>query len=170
MISFIELGSCSHLLMLHAPFSFFFFFFQFKVERCVSQLRFIIKGDIVSAKQLESKSGSTPTKSECSDVSCESGVTIDSSEECEDSDMENQRWTSLQFAEVTAVIKNFLRLTSKVCNKCGAKNPALEKPMFGWVRMVCPLKSYWIYSYQVCSSKIISIMVVCINENLVRFL
>lgn len=131
--------------MFHAPFS-FFFFFQFKVERAVSQLKLIIKGDIVSAKQLESN---TPTKSDSSDVSCESGVTTDSSEGCEDSDMEDQRWTSLQFAEVTAVMKNFMRLSSKSCNRCKAVNPQLEKPMFGWVRMVCPLESYWIFSYRI---------------------
>lgn len=118
--------------MLHAPFS----SFQFKVERAVSQLKLIIKGDIVSAKQLESN---TPTKSKSSDESCESVVTTDSSEECEDSDVEDQRWTSLQFAEVTAVLKNFMRLSSKSCSRCKGINPKLEKPMFGWVRMVCSL-------------------------------
>ncbi|XP_010427648.1 PREDICTED: DNA-directed RNA polymerase I subunit 1-like [Camelina sativa] len=106
-----------------------------EVEKCVSQLKLIMKGDVVSAKQVEVKDDSTSTKSENSDVSCDSGLTNDSSQECEDSDMEDQRWTSLQFAEVTAVMKDFMKLSSKVCNKCKAKNPKLEKPMFGWVRM-----------------------------------
>lgn len=85
-----------------------------------------MKGDIVAAKQLDSGA-------------------IDSSDECEDSDMGKQRWTSLQFAEVTDVMNKFLRLKSKACENCNAKPPKLEKPMFGWVRMVCPLESYWIF-------------------------
>lgn len=122
--------------MLHVPFS---FLFQFKVQRFVSQLKLIIKGDVVSAKLLESKSGRTPSKSEDSDISCESDVAIDSSEECEDSDMGKQRWTSLQFAEVTACMNKFLRLKSKKCDRCGVINTKLEKPMFGWIRLVCLL-------------------------------
>ncbi|XP_010516387.1 PREDICTED: DNA-directed RNA polymerase I subunit 1-like [Camelina sativa] len=125
------------------------------VKKCVSQLKLIMKGDVVSAKQVEVKSDSTSTESENSDVSCDSGLTNDSSQECEDSDMEDQRWTSLQFAEVTAVMKNFMKLSSKECDKCKAKNPKLEKPMFGWIRMVCPLKSYWMFLNQNLFVKVI---------------
>ncbi|KFK35011.1 hypothetical protein AALP_AA5G222600 [Arabis alpina] len=99
-----------------------FFCHHFKAKRpdvvkCVSQLKLIMKGDIVAAKQLDS------------------GKAEMSSDECEDSDMGKQRWTSLQFAEVTDVMNKFLRLTSKVCDNCKAKPPKLEKPMFAWVRM-----------------------------------
>uniref|UniRef100_A0A1J3HYB5 DNA-directed RNA polymerase subunit n=1 Tax=Noccaea caerulescens TaxID=107243 RepID=A0A1J3HYB5_NOCCA len=86
------------------------------VEKCVSQLKLIIKGDIVSAKQLDTEDN-------------------DSSAECEDLDMGKERWTSLQFAEVTRVMNKFFRLKSKCCDKCHGKPPKLEKPMFGWVRM-----------------------------------
>ncbi|CAH2063804.1 unnamed protein product [Thlaspi arvense] len=88
-----------------------------EVERCVSQLKLIIKGDIVAAKQLGSEDN-------------------DLSEECEGSDMGKQRWTSLQFAEVTDVMNKFMRLKSKKCESCGAKHFKLEKPIFGWVRTV----------------------------------
>ncbi|CAF2048280.1 DNA-directed RNA polymerase I subunit 1 [Brassica napus] len=87
------------------------------VARCVSQLKLIMKGDVIAAKQLSLK----PTDS--------------SPEECEDSDMGKQRWTSLQFAEATDVINQFLRLKSRKCESCKAKPPKLEKPIFGWVRL-----------------------------------
>ncbi|KAH0918882.1 hypothetical protein HID58_026542 [Brassica napus] len=85
------------------------------VDGCVSQLKVIIKGDIVAAK----KFGSEATES---------------SEECEDSDIRKQRWTSFQFAEVTDLLKKTLGLKSWKCGYCGKKAVQLEKPMFGWVR------------------------------------
>lgn len=99
-----------------------YLWFIFKVARCVSQLKLIMKGDVIAAKQLSLK----PTDS--------------SPGECEDSDMGKQRWTSLQFAEATDVINQFLRLKSRKCESCKAKPPKLEKPIFGWVRLVCPLE------------------------------
>ncbi|CAH8362128.1 unnamed protein product [Eruca vesicaria subsp. sativa] len=86
------------------------------VARCVSQLKLILKGDIVAAKQLALKPDEAP-------------------EECEDSDMGKQRWTSLQFAEATEVINQFIRLKSKKCESCKGKATKLEKPMFGWIRL-----------------------------------
>ncbi|KAL0652853.1 hypothetical protein Bca4012_095544 [Brassica carinata] len=86
-------------------------------SKCVSQLKLIMKGDVIAAKQLSLK----PTDS--------------SPGECEDSDMGKQRWTSLQFAEATDVINQFLRLKSRKCESCKAKPPKLEKPIFGWVRL-----------------------------------
>ncbi|XP_024012805.1 DNA-directed RNA polymerase I subunit 1 [Eutrema salsugineum] len=97
------------------------------VERCVSQLKLIMKGNLVAAKQLDSRA--TDSSEECEDSEMEK-------ERCEDSDMGKQRWTSLQFAEVTDLMNTFLRLKSKSCGSCKAKPPKLEKPMFGWVRIV----------------------------------
>ncbi|KAG2258321.1 hypothetical protein Bca52824_077615 [Brassica carinata] len=88
------------------------------VARCVSQLKLIMKGDVIAAKQLALK----PTDT-------------DPSEECEDSDMGKQRWTSLQFSEANDLINQFLRLKSRKCESCKAKPPRLEKPIFGWVRL-----------------------------------
>lgn len=112
--------------LIHVTFS---FLFRFKVDICVSQLKLIIKGDLVAAKQFGSQY--TESSEECEDS--------DTSEECEDSDMGKQRWTSLQFAEVTDLLNKFLRLKSEMCEHCGANRCKLEKPMFGWVRKVCPL-------------------------------
>ncbi|CAH8386687.1 unnamed protein product [Eruca vesicaria subsp. sativa] len=92
------------------------------VDGCVSQLKLLIKGDIVAGKQLGTDQDT------------------ESSEECEDSDMRRQRWTSLQFAEFTRLMNKNLRLKSWKCKYCGAEAYKLEKPMFGWVRKVCPLK------------------------------
>ncbi|KAJ0246730.1 DNA-directed RNA polymerase I subunit 1 [Hirschfeldia incana] len=92
------------------------------VARCVAQLKLIMKGDVIAAKQLSLK----PT-----DPSEER----EDSEECEDSDMGKQRWTSLQFSEASEVLNQFLRLKSRKCESCKAKPPKLEKPIFGWVRL-----------------------------------
>lgn len=105
--------------LIHVTFS---LLLLFKVDGCVSQLKVIIKGDIVAAK----KFGSEATES---------------SEECEDSDIRKQRWTSFQFAEVTDLLKKTLGLKSWKCGYCGKKAVILEKPMFGWVRKVRPLES-----------------------------
>ncbi|WZZ66492.1 hypothetical protein YC2023_077862 [Brassica napus] len=86
-----------------------------EVDGCVSQLKVIIKGDIVAAKQFGSEA-------------------TESSEECEDSDIRKQRWTSFQFAEVTDLLKKTLGLKSWKCEYCGVKAVKLEKPIFGWVR------------------------------------
>ncbi|KAL1194549.1 DNA-directed RNA polymerase I subunit 1 [Cardamine amara subsp. amara] len=128
-------GHCGHIELRTCFYCRHFMADKREVQKCVAQLKLIIKGDVVSAKLLESKPGKTKSQSEHSDISCESDEDIDSSEECEDSDMGNQRWTSLQFAEVTSVMKLFLRLQSKKCERCKAKNAKLEKPMFGWIRL-----------------------------------
>lgn len=105
--------------LIHVTFS---LLLLFKVDGCVSQLKVIIKGDIVAAKQFGSEA-------------------TESSEECEDSDIRKQRWTSFQFAEVTDLLKKTLGLKSWKCGYCGVKAVKLEKPMFGWVRKVRPLES-----------------------------
>lgn len=110
----------------------------FKVNSCVSKLKLIIKGDIVAAKQFCSQDSESSEESKDSEE-CEDA---EECEEAEDSDMGKQKWTSLQFAEVTGHLNRFLRLKSRECENCGAKPSKLgqlEKPMFGWVRKVCLL-------------------------------
>ncbi|KAL0805670.1 hypothetical protein Bca101_098161 [Brassica carinata] len=78
-----------------------------EVDGCVSQLKVIIKGDIVAAKQFGSEA-------------------TESSEECEDSDIRKQRWTSFQFAEVTDLLKKTLGLKSWKCEYCGEEKKATD--------------------------------------------
>ncbi|XP_010546965.1 PREDICTED: DNA-directed RNA polymerase I subunit 1 [Tarenaya hassleriana] len=113
-----------------------------EVERVVSQLNLIIKGDVVEARLLnsdskfarwsDSESGRESTHSEHSDMSYEFGLDIDSSEKCRDPGTPKQRWTSLQFSEATAVLNAFLKLKTEKCKRCKAKNPKVRKPTFGW--------------------------------------
>lgn len=44
---------------------------------------------------------------------------------------------SFQFTEAVSVLNKFLKLNFNECEKCGAKNPKIRKPTFGWLQMVC---------------------------------
>lgn len=51
-------------------------------------------------------------------------------------------WTSLQFSEAMSVVNRFLKPKQSNCKYCGAKNPKITKPTFGWLHSVflltCP--------------------------------
>ncbi|XP_031251717.1 DNA-directed RNA polymerase I subunit 1 [Pistacia vera] len=105
-----------------------------EVEKCVSQLELIIKGDIVAAKRLDSvDESSNPEDSDGSHKSCStvhSGARYDNVNH-----LKQQEWTSLQSSEAKSVLQNFLKIKPKKCRNCKAKNPSISKPTFGWIHM-----------------------------------
>lgn len=83
----------------------------------------IAKGDVIGARRLD-----------------EVGVldTFTSPEDSETSDFEDEHtWSSLQFTEASSVLKKFFNPKPTTCKRCGAKNPKITKPAFGWFHMVC---------------------------------
>ncbi|XWS43173.1 hypothetical protein CRYUN_Cryun16bG0080100 [Craigia yunnanensis] len=109
-----------------------FFCYHFRagrteVERCVSQLKLIGKGDIVGAKRLDSDSRDASSYPEYSEGSLELGSMVHDSEA-----VNPKEWTSLQLTEAMSVLNNFLKLKYKKCKNCDAKNPVITKPTFGW--------------------------------------
>lgn len=107
---------------------------QKQVKKCAAQLRLILKGDIAGAKKLESASLSEFLYPEDSGETSLSCSTVHSG--AEDSVYLNrQEWTSLQLTEALSTLSSFLKLNSKVCKNCEAKNPTITKPTFGWIHM-----------------------------------
>ncbi|XVE89393.1 hypothetical protein DITRI_Ditri19aG0198100 [Diplodiscus trichospermus] len=98
-----------------------------EVERCVSQLKLIGRGDIVGAKRLDSDSRDASSYPEYSEGSEELGSMVHDSEA-----VNPKEWTSLQLTEAMSVLYKFLKLKYKKCKNCDAKNPAITKPTFGW--------------------------------------
>ncbi|KAL9398405.1 hypothetical protein Peur_007366 [Populus x canadensis] len=115
-----------------------FFCFHFRadsnqVEKFVSQLELIIKGDVVGAKRLDSFSPIEASLPEDSDGSSESCSTIHSGARHPNNEQSKQsEWTSLQLSEAMSILNNFLKLESKKCKNCSASNPNIRKPTFGW--------------------------------------
>lgn len=110
--------------------------FPIKVGKCASQLELIAKGDIVGAKRLDSVSPSESIDPEDSDGSHVSCTTVHSGAETDNSEDWNQGWTSLQFTEAMLILNKLLKLKTKACKNCEAKNPKITKPTFGWFHMV----------------------------------
>ncbi|XP_041024311.1 DNA-directed RNA polymerase I subunit 1 [Juglans microcarpa x Juglans regia] len=96
-----------------------------QVETCISQLKLIVKGDVVGAKRLDSD---TPGETSYPNDG-------DWSQNHDAKYLRQQGWTSLQFMEAMSVFKKFLRPRFVVCKSCGAKNPKISKPTFGWFHM-----------------------------------
>ncbi|KAJ6912770.1 DNA-directed RNA polymerase I subunit 1 isoform X2 [Populus alba x Populus x berolinensis] len=115
-----------------------FFCFHFRadsnqVEKFVSQLELIIKGDVVGAKRLDSFSPTEASLPEDSDGSSESCSTIHSGARHPNNEQSKQsEWTSLQLSEAMSILNNFLKLESKKCKNCSTSNPNIRKPTFGW--------------------------------------
>ncbi|KAG6771311.1 hypothetical protein POTOM_022660 [Populus tomentosa] len=115
-----------------------FFCFHFRadsnqVEKFVSQLELIIKGDVVGAKRLDSFSPIEASLPEDSDGSSESCSTIHSGARHPNNEQSKQsEWTSLQLFEAMSILNNFLKLESKKCKNCSTSNPNIRKPTFGW--------------------------------------
>ncbi|KAA8549764.1 hypothetical protein F0562_001218 [Nyssa sinensis] len=97
------------------------------VEKCVSQLELIAKGDIVGAKMLDSDD------SDGNHVSCSTVHSGDENHSHEHS--KKQSWTSIQFTEAMSALDKFLKPKSADCKNCNAKNPTINKPTFGWFHM-----------------------------------
>ncbi|CAK9322867.1 unnamed protein product [Citrullus colocynthis] len=95
-----------------------------QVEKCKSQLELILNGEVVEAKQLE----------ELKDKDLVTEF-IHSMHTDERKNMQPKTWTSLQFSEAISVVNKFLKPKQKTCKNCGAKNPKISKPTFGWLNM-----------------------------------
>ncbi|XP_022154235.1 DNA-directed RNA polymerase I subunit 1 [Momordica charantia] len=91
-----------------------------QVEKCVSQLDLISNGDVVEAKELDSEWLSEPSHSKYSNGR---------------QNMQPGKWTSLQFSEAISVVNKFLKPKQRECKNCGAKNPKISRPTFGWLNM-----------------------------------
>lgn len=107
------------------------------VQKYVSQLELISKGDVVGAKNLDSISpseSSYPEDSDGSHVSCSSTVNSSARDNCS-VHLKQQEWTSLQCIEAMSVMDNFLKLKHRDCKNCKAKSPQVTKPTFGWFHM-----------------------------------
>jgi DNA-directed RNA polymerase I subunit RPA1 len=102
------------------------------VEKVVTQLKMIAKGDITGAKQFAEAENSECILSEDSDGS---NVTNSWSQDRESENHKQQSLTSLQFSEARSVLIKFLKQRSSKCKNCESKNPKITKPTFGWLHM-----------------------------------
>ncbi|KAK7345074.1 hypothetical protein VNO77_15476 [Canavalia gladiata] len=91
-----------------------------EVDKRTSQLELIMKGDIIRAKNLES-------------INQDDGDGDES--QCCSAEQLGENWTSLQFSEAMSVIRKFLVRKYTKCQNCGAKNPKISKPTYGWFHM-----------------------------------
>ncbi|XP_058072061.1 DNA-directed RNA polymerase I subunit 1 isoform X2 [Magnolia sinica] len=87
-----------------------------KVQAYASQLDLIIKGDTVR-DLCEEEDGVTDTS-------------VHTKERCSTSN-----WTSFQYHEVKSILNKFMGENFKKCQNCGANNPKITSPTFGWFQM-----------------------------------
>ncbi|KAH1228715.1 DNA-directed RNA polymerase I subunit 1 [Glycine max] len=104
-----------------------------EVDIRTSQLELIMKGDIIRAKRLESIIPGKSVDSFNPDESIHPGDGDES--QCYSAEQLGENWTSLQFSEAMSVLRKLLTKKHKKCQKCGAKNPKISKPTFGWFHM-----------------------------------
>ena len=133
----------------------------FKVETRTSQLELIMKGDIIRAKKLDSIE------------QAESMYPGDDDEsQCCSSEQLGENWTSLQFSEAMSILRKFLIRKYSKCQNCGAINPRISKPTFGWFHVVnslffCCLKLFseiiiaWRFKWYFLSMLVLVGYVVC---------
>ncbi|KAM5558921.1 DNA-directed RNA polymerase I subunit 1 [Rosa sericea] len=95
------------------------------VEKCVSQLELVMKGDVVAAKRLDSDSP---------DEYSYLGDDGEGNDIERDRHSKPERWTSLQFTEAMSILDRSLE-TKQKCKNCKFKNPKITKPTFGWFQM-----------------------------------
>ncbi|KAF6158800.1 hypothetical protein GIB67_040314 [Kingdonia uniflora] len=89
---------------------------KLQVQRCVSKLELIIKGDVAGALDL---------------VPSEKGHEVH--DKCV-RDNSKHIWTSLQLSEAVFVLHEFMKVKKSKCEKCGYKCPTLTCPTFGWIK------------------------------------
>lgn len=113
-------------------------------------MELIAKGDVIGARMLDETSSFKDKKKGTSLAASEADLSEHENSErshvsygtsvyhgTEDS-LENSRRPSdsFQFTEAMSVLNKFLKLNLKECENCGAKNPKIRKPTFGWLQMV----------------------------------
>ncbi|KAJ1703655.1 hypothetical protein LUZ63_003434 [Rhynchospora breviuscula] len=103
------------------------------VERYISQLELIIRGDIVGARDLEAAPLQKSFLPEGEDES-----TCDFSDESSPNFeiAKGSTWTSIQYAEALSIFSQLLKKREKSCNHCGYRNPRISSPIFGWLNKV----------------------------------
>ncbi|XP_076884452.1 DNA-directed RNA polymerase I subunit 1-like [Bidens hawaiensis] len=126
-----------------------------EVEACTVKLRMIAKGDVAGAKNYVHASDSKDIDMEESD-----GNPGSSSSFVSQSDVPTRKnhefWTSVEYVESTAILKEFFSKSGKSCHKCECKNPKITKPYFGSFRMemsVADAEKNYIKGYQLGSSR-----------------
>lgn len=122
-----------------------------QVEMCISKLNFIMKGDVVSARELVD-----PTLSkdpEDSERRLHLGAfSLGPTHHC--------GWNSFQRTEALSVLNNFLKRKRAKCH-CEAKNPTITKPTLGLIYMVNI--SILCSPYEVVSCKFFSLLVLLLS-------
>ncbi|XP_043692047.1 DNA-directed RNA polymerase I subunit 1 [Telopea speciosissima] len=93
-----------------------------EVEKYATQLELIMKGDIVSAKELDLKNNIMLH------------VTSSEANNCNPKHWQGHKWTSLQYSEAMSVLSNFIKQKPKKCQNCTARNPTISSPTSGWIQ------------------------------------
>ncbi|CAI9105275.1 OLC1v1004165C3 [Oldenlandia corymbosa var. corymbosa] len=114
-----------------------FFCFRFRadreeVDRCVSRLKLISKGDVIGSRNLDSTDSPNLDASEDNEGSHVSHGNRNPGAEIHLKQMEQSSWDSFQFTEAMSVLNKFLKPRTAKCPNCKAKNPKITKPTFGW--------------------------------------
>ncbi|CAI9100049.1 OLC1v1036969C1 [Oldenlandia corymbosa var. corymbosa] len=115
-----------------------FFCFRFRadrgeVDRCVSRLKLIAKGDVIGSRNLDSTDSPNLDAPEDSEGSHVSHGNRNPGAEIHLEPMEQSSWDSFQFTEAMSVLNKFLKPRTAKCPNCKAKNPKITKPTFGWL-------------------------------------
>ncbi|KAL5707886.1 DNA-directed RNA polymerase [Ranunculus cassubicifolius] len=92
-----------------------------QIEKCVFQLRLIMKGDVIRAESVDIVS-----QSDLSDENDNFDAKLAS----------GQNMTSLQYSRAMSLLDEFMKRKFKKCSRCGFKNPKLTHPTFGWLYML----------------------------------
>ncbi|XP_074320854.1 DNA-directed RNA polymerase I subunit 1 [Silene latifolia] len=93
------------------------------VQLCVAKLNLIREGRIADSRALESL---TSVDSDSDNESA--GIQVGYKHE------DQREWTSLQLTEAHLILYNFFKNRTSKCS-CGAKNPAISKPVYGWLQV-----------------------------------
>ncbi|KAG9448436.1 hypothetical protein H6P81_008401 [Aristolochia fimbriata] len=118
-----------------------FFCYHFRLSRkkvkiYTALLDHLVRGDVVEAGTLSTllsnSSSLLETLMDKNDPSTSLEAMLSNSNS---ENLEGIRWTSLQHNQMKEVLHSFMRGKSKKCKNCGAKNPTIRAPLFGWFRM-----------------------------------
>nr|XP_043635531.1 DNA-directed RNA polymerase I subunit 1 [Erigeron canadensis] len=105
-----------------------------EVNNCTTKLMMIAQGDVVGAKDYVPKSDSDDDEKEEGSQVPSSNLLIGSQSDRPE-ETKQKVWTSVQYIEARAVLKEFMSDTGKTCRHCDTKNPKITKPTFGSFRM-----------------------------------
>ncbi|KAL3534212.1 hypothetical protein ACH5RR_002673 [Cinchona calisaya] len=117
---------------------FFCFHFQAsreEVDKCVSQLERIAKGDVIGARRLDAASSADLINLEDSEGSHVSFDNVYHGAEDHSERIKQPPWDTFQFTEAMSVLNILLKPRSSKCGNCEARNPKVKKPTFGWLHL-----------------------------------